>query len=153
MSSRLPRFPFSKAAVREWEDKDERHKNWPVVYVLDDGNTHPTANRPRDIYVGETRNGANRLREHLSTPAKQHLKHFRVIIDERFNKSVCLDLESYLIKMLAGDGANRVLNRNNGITNTKYYQCEMYRDGFPYVFEQTPSRWPLHANNPRDRKQ
>lgn len=136
MISRLPRFTFSKAAVGEWEEEDERHRNWPVVYVLDDGNMRANLNRPRDIYVGESLNVAVRLRQHLNTPAKQHLKHFRAITDERFNKSVCLDLESYLIKMLAGDGANRVLNRNNGITDTKYYQCEMYRDGFPYIFEQ-----------------
>jgi DNA replication protein DnaC len=37
--------------------------------------------------------------------------------------------------MLAGDGANRVLNRNNGITETKYYQREMYREGFRNIFE------------------
>jgi len=137
MASGFRRFAFSTTAVEKWEEEDERHGNWPVVYVLDDGNTRARArNRPRDIYVGESLNLANRLRQHLNTPAKQHLKHFRAIIDERFNKSVCLDLESYLIKMLAADGSNRVLNRNNGITDTKYYQCEMYRDGFPYIFEQ-----------------
>ncbi|XTI84382.1 hypothetical protein V2W45_1507802 [Cenococcum geophilum] len=92
-------------------------------------------NRLRDIYVGESLNAAGRLRQHLETPAKQHLKNIRVIIDERFNKSVCLDLESYLIRMLAGDGANRVLNRNNGITESKYYQREMYREGFRNIFE------------------
>jgi DUF2075 family protein len=37
--------------------------------------------------------------------------------------------------MLAGDGANRVLNRNNGITETQYYQREMYREGFRNIFE------------------
>jgi len=136
MNARLQRFTFAKDAVDAWEEENERHGNWPVVYVLDDGNMQATANRPRDIYVGESLNVAGRLRQHLNTPAKQHLKHFRAIIDERFNKSVCLDLESYLIKMLAGDGTNRVLNRNNGITDTKYYQCEMYRDGFPYIFQQ-----------------
>lgn len=37
--------------------------------------------------------------------------------------------------MLAGDGPNRVLNRNNGITESKYYQREMYREGFRNIFE------------------
>jgi hypothetical protein len=124
MASGFKRFAFSTAAVEEWEDEDERHGNWPVVYVLDDGNAQANVNRPRDIYVGESLNLANRLRQHLSTPAKQHLRHFRAIIDERYNKSVCLDLESYLIKMLAGDDSNRVLNRNNGITDTKYYNAK-----------------------------
>ena len=137
MNYNMARLEFSKAAVTTWKLHDEKHDNWPVVYVLDDGRDTAQANpnRLRDIYVGESLNAAGRLRQHLETPAKQHLKNIRVIIDERFNKSVCLDLESYLIRMLAGDGANRVLNRNNGITESKYYQREMYREGFRNIFE------------------
>ncbi|KAM7212862.1 DUF2075 domain containing protein [Rhypophila decipiens] len=125
-----------KDGVADWKELDEKHYNWPAVYVLDDGRPAGNTSRPRDIYVGETRNLAKRFREQLATPEKQHLQYFRPIINERFNKSVCLDLESYLIKMLAGDGANRVLNRNNGITDGRYYQCEMYRDGFQHIFDQ-----------------
>jgi DUF2075 family protein len=137
MNSKMARFEFSKAAVTTWKFHDEKHGNWPVVYVLDDGRDTAQANlnKLRDIYVGESLNAAGRLRQHLETPAKQHLKNIRVIIDEKFNKSVCLDLESYLIKMLAGDGANRVLNRNNGITESKYYQREVYRECFRNIFE------------------
>jgi DUF2075 family protein len=134
---KLARLEFSQTAVTTWKPHDEKHGNWPVVYVLDDGNgaAQANSNTLRDIYVGETLNAASRMHQHLKTPAKQHLKNIRVIIDERFNKSVCLDLESYLIKMLAGDGANRVLNRNNGITETQYYQREMYRESFRNIFE------------------
>lgn len=137
MSSKIARLEFSIAAVTTWKFHDEKHGNWPVVYVLDDGRDTAQANpnKLRDIYVGESLNAAGRLRQHLETPAKQHLKNIRVIIDEKFNKSVCLDLESYLIKMLAGDGANRVLNRNNGITESKYYQREVYREAFRNIFE------------------
>ncbi|KAK3390292.1 hypothetical protein B0H63DRAFT_507670 [Podospora didyma] len=131
-----------KPAVAEWKEQDERHSNWPVVYVLDDGSataaaqTSSATTRLKDIYIGESLNAAGRLRQHLDAPAKQHLKNFRVIMDGRFNKSVCLDLESYLIKMLAGDGANRVLNRNNGITESNYFQRDMYCEGFRHIFEQ-----------------
>ena len=138
MSSKIARLDFSKHAVTTWKSHDEKHGDWPVVYILDDGRdttSQSSSNRLRDIYVGESLNAAGRLRQHLETPAKQHLKKIRVIIDERFNKSVCLDLESYLIKMLAGDGANRVLNRNNGITEANYYQREVYRDKFRNVVE------------------
>lgn len=128
------RLEFSKAAVTTWKSHNEKHGNWPVVYVLDDA-AQASPNRPRDIYVGESLNAAGRLRQHLETPAKQYLKNVRVIIDEKFNKSVCLDLESYLIKMLAGDGANRVLNRNDGIAESNYYQCELYRENFYNIFE------------------
>ena len=137
MHSNIALLDFSKDAVQEWKSEHHRHGNWPVVYVLDDGrNTaQGNTNKLRDIYVGESLNGAGRFHQHLKTPAKQHLKNIRVIIDERFNKSVCLDLESYLIRMLAGDGGNRVLNRNNGITDSEYYQREMYREGFRTIFE------------------
>ena len=138
MGSKIARLEFSKAAVTTWKLHDEKHGDWPVVYILDDGRdaaVPSNPNRLRDIYVGESLNVAGRLRQHLETPAKQHLKKIRVIIDERFNKSVCLDLESYLIKMLAGDGANRVLNRNNGITESNYYQREVYREKFRSIVE------------------
>jgi DUF2075 family protein len=137
MNSKMAQLEFSKAAVTTWKFHDEKHGNWPVVYILDDGRDTVQANpkKLRDIYVGESLNAAGRLRQHLETPAKQHLKNIRVIIDGKFNKSVCLDLESYLIKMLAGDGANRVLNRNSGITESKYYQREIYREGFRNIFE------------------
>lgn len=121
-----------------WKSHDEKHGNWPVVYILDDGRdatVQSNPNRLRDIYVGESLNATGRLRQHLETPAKQHLKNVRVIMDERFNKSICLDLESYLIKMLAGDGANGVLNRNNGIAESNYYQREVYRENFRSIVE------------------
>ena len=139
MVSQIARLEFSKPAVTTWKFHNEKHGDWPVVYILDDGRddaaVQSNPNRLRDIYVGESLNAAGRLRQHLETPAKQHLKKIRVIIDERFNKSVCLDLESYLIKMLAGDGANRVLNRNNGITESNYYQREVYRERFRSIIE------------------
>jgi DUF2075 family protein len=129
---RIEELDFSKHAVVAWKPRDEKHGNWPVVYVLDDG--RPSSNRLRDIYVGEALNAASRLHQHLQKPEKQHLTNARIIICEAFNKSVCLDLESYLIKMLAGDGANRVLNKNNGITEANYYQRDVYRDEFRSIF-------------------
>ncbi|KAH9204144.1 hypothetical protein DL95DRAFT_418473 [Leptodontidium sp. 2 PMI_412] len=137
MNSQIARLEFSKDAVMAWELHNEKHSNWRVVYIFDDGlNTaKASSNELRDIYVGTTLNAASRMYQHLKTPTKQHFKNIRLIIDEKFNKSVCLDLESYLIKMLAGDSANRVLNRNNSITETQYYRREMYPEGFHNIFE------------------
>ena len=135
---RIERLPFSKNAVGGWREKDETHANWPVVYVLDDDARDEEGKKKklRDVYVGESLNAAARMRQHLETKSKEHLRNIRVIFDESFNKSVCLDLESYLIKMLAGDGSNQVLNRNNGITNSRYYQREIYRESFRNIFLQ-----------------
>jgi len=133
---------FSKQAVATWRTQDEKHGNWPVVYVLDDKTSSgqkASTGALRHIYVGETLNAVGRLRQHLESPAKQHLTNARIIFSETFNKSVCLDLESYLIRMMAGDGANQVLNRNNGITDSQYYQRAAYRAGFQAVFDQLKS--------------
>jgi DUF2075 family protein len=138
-SFQIARVEFSKPAVATWKSQNELHNNWPVVYVLENGgNTGRSSsnNTLRDIYVGESLNAVGRLRQHLESPAKQHLTNVRVILHERYNKSVCLDLESYLIRMLAGDGAYQVLNRNNGITEAKYYQWEAYREEFRAIFHQ-----------------
>jgi len=153
-SLQIAQLEFSKDAVAAWKLEDERNDNWPVVYLLDDRdnnngrgkakksrttspNGRSNSKKPlRNIYVGESLNAVRRLTKHLATSEKQHLKNVRVIFHEKYNKSVCLDLESYLIKMMAGDGANQMLNRNNGITEAKYYQRDAYRKGFIKIFEQ-----------------
>lgn len=138
MSFKIVRLDFSKEAVVDWKAEDEKHNDWPVVYVLDDGQPIRRARsggQMKHIYVGETRNAAKRMHEHLRTPAKQHLLNIRVILHERFNKSVCWDLESYLIKMLAGDGAYQMLNRNDGIVNAQYFDRAVYREEFRRIFE------------------
>ena len=135
---KIERLSFTQAAVSTWAPGDHRHTNWPVVYVLDDAairRTAPRGGRLNDVYVGESRNAAARMRQHLVATDKSHLSTVRVIVDESFNKSVCLDLESYLIRMLAGDGSYRVLNRNDGITESDYFDRDRYQDSFLEVFE------------------
>ncbi len=137
-NSEITRLRFDREAVREWAPRDHRHSNWPVVYVLDDAELDRGASakkRLSDVYVGESLNAAARMRQHFESPEKKHLRTIRVIVDETFNKSVCLDLESYLIRMLAGDGSYRVLNRNDGITEAEYYDRDSYKDTFREVFE------------------
>jgi hypothetical protein len=76
------------------------------------------------------------VRQHLASIERSHLTNLRVILDGTFNKSVCLDLESFLIEMLSGDGAFEVLNRNNGIVNADYYNRAFYQDRFDEIFDQ-----------------
>ena len=135
----ISKFDFNPDAVRIWSAKDNRNTNWPVVYVLDNVGGGSMEAKPKllhDVYVGESLNAAARMRQHFDSLEKKHLTGVRVIIDATFNKSVCLDLESYLIRLLAGDGSFRVLNRNDGITEADYYERGTYQETFREVFDQ-----------------
>jgi DUF2075 family protein len=126
-SFRVDPFTFSSESVRDWEGRDRRHSNWPVVYTLNGDN---------QVYVGETLGAGSRMTQHLASPSKQGLKAAHVIIDDTFNKSACLDLESLLIRLFAGDGRFQVLNGNAGITNRDYYERESYQETFRQIFEE-----------------
>ena len=122
---------FTPESVQETRNRLPRFSNWPVVYLLEDG---------RDIYVGETGSADRRMRQHLKSEQKRHLKEVRIVFDERFNGSACLDLESLLIRLLGGDGKFQVMNRNEGITNQDYFQRSGYNDTFKEIFEELRSR-------------
>ncbi len=102
-------------------------ENWPVVYVL---------NNKKTAYVGETDNAARRAEQHLGNPDKKKLTEIRIISDSDFNKSVILDLESYLIKHMAADGKYTLLNGNNGIQDHDYYERSRYEDAFRAIWKQ-----------------
>ena len=116
---------LDKTAIDIWSQTDARYRNWPVVYVLNGGNS---------VYVGESLNVAGRFRQHIENPDKKQLTKARIVIDETFNKSVCLDLESWLIQMFAGEGRLTVLNRNEGVTDTNYFDRATYQARFTDVF-------------------
>ena len=126
-SFKVERFPFDANQVKAWGSVDPRHRNWPVVYVM---------NNKREVYVGESLNVEGRMRQHLESDSKRSLQSVRVVLDDTFNKSACLDLESFLIRMFHGDGSRQVLNLNAGITDAEYYDRENYNKTFRQIFEQ-----------------
>ncbi|WP_436793846.1 DNA/RNA helicase domain-containing protein [Actinospongicola halichondriae] len=131
-SFRIERFDFTGSELRQWADTDPRHHNWPVVYAL---NADGTSSEAREIYVGESLNAMSRLAQHLTTE-KRRLTSASVIVDDEFNKSACLDLESRLIRLFAGDGKYQVLNRNDGITEADYYDRQRYQAKFDEIFRE-----------------
>lgn len=76
------------------------------------------------------------MRQHLGSHEKQQFKTVRTVLDEKFNKSACLDLESFLIRMFSGDGKLQVLNRNAGIIDANYFDRDTYRKTFQEIFDQ-----------------
>ena len=123
---KIEHIPFRSDAVSVWSQVDDQSDNWPVVYTISSAN---------EIYVGETVNAATRLFQHLHSPTKKHLRSVQIILNDKFNKSVCLDLESHLIKYFAADGKHRVLNANFGIQDSDYFNREEYRRSFSELFD------------------
>ena len=126
----IDKFSFEISAVGDI--KNLRHynnkvgENWPVVYVLNNDN---------EAYVGETVNVARRTEQHLGNESKRNLTEIRIISDKDFNKSVVLDLESFLIKHMAADGKYRLINGNNGIQDHDYYERSRYEDEFRDIWK------------------
>lgn len=132
-SFEIQQFNFDESLLTSTRS-EQRLQNWPIVYVL---------NRPAQsarglgrIYIGESRSFNNRMKQHLDGKKEHDLKAVRVVLDDTFNKSVCLDLESFLISLAFGDGRNEVLNRNMGISDAAYFGRESYRDTFQEIFEE-----------------
>jgi hypothetical protein len=86
-----------------------------------------TLNSNTDVYVGETGNAVARLKQHLQSSSKDGLKQVQVLVHDAFNKSACLDLESLLIRLFAGDGKYKVRNGNAGITDADYFDRGLQR--------------------------
>ena len=124
-SFRIERIKFAPDHLAVWSQTDPRFHNWPVVYTLDGGGR---------VYVGESRNVAARFHQHLDSEERRALERARVVIDDTFNKSACLDLESYLIRLFAGDGKFQVLNRNDGVIDADYYERARYQATMDEVF-------------------
>lgn len=130
-SFRLETVQFRSGDVAGWSSRDPRYRNWPVVYTLSGHDA---------VYVGESLNVAARLRQHLDSVGKRVLDRADVVVDDTFNKSACLDLESFLIRHFAGDGRFQVLNRNEGISDADYYGRASYQDAFDAIFEELRNR-------------
>lgn len=123
---KIEKFPFDSESILFWGKAEQLGANWPVVYTL---------SNDKEIYVGETLSAVSRLNQHLSAGAKKQLNMVQIILNDRFNKSVCLDLESQLIRYLAADGTHLVLNANAGIQDANYFDRDKYQKSFDDLFE------------------
>lgn len=107
--------------IRQWKYGE----NWPTVYII--FNT-------KKAYIGETLDSIRRTEQHLAEPDFQEFTDICLISDKTFNKSVILDLESFLIKYMAADDAKELTNSNAGIVNHNYFYREAYEDEFIEVW-------------------
>lgn len=140
-SYEIKRTKFEPDSVSTLVKTDTRLKNWPVVYILTSS---------KEVYVGETLDYNKRMSQHLKTVEKNKLDVTHVVIHEKFNKSVCLELESILINLFTGDGKKTVLNANHGIVDADYYQRDSYREIFNEIFESLRSSYGLFSQSKPD---
>ncbi len=99
--------------------------NWPIVYIM---------HNDTDAYVGETLDGIRRTKQHLEEKTDTEYKLICMMTDKNFNKSVALDMESFLIKYMGADGKFRLHNGNAGIVDHNYFNRDIYRDEFKFTW-------------------
>jgi DUF2075 family protein/ABC-type dipeptide/oligopeptide/nickel transport system ATPase subunit len=122
----LIKMPFDQESVVTWSLSNAIAQDWPVVYLLSDD---------KSVYVGETKSATKRFHQHLAHEKKKHLSQVGIILNDKFNRSVCTDLESNLISLFSADGKHKVLNANAGMSNGNYYQRNEYRESFNEIFD------------------
>lgn len=117
-------YTYDKNGVKEMEGWGFS-SNWPVTYVIYN-DTY--------AYVGETLDAIRRTEQHFKEEAFDQFSRICLISDRTFNKSVILDLESFLIKYMSADGARELTNGNLGIVDHDYFYREAYVDDFREVW-------------------
>ncbi len=123
-NSDIHTFPFKKD---QFDQIGKYHfgKNWPVVYLIEDG---------KEIYIGETTDAYKRSKQHAENPERAKLKNIHIITDEEYNKSAALDIESLLIQHVIADEKFIVQNGNNGLKNHNYFDREKYQAKFEQLW-------------------
>ncbi len=110
--------------LRHWNT--DVGKNWPVVYIINDD---------KEAYIGETVSAVQRFEQHLMNPDRKKLTTVRIVSDKYFNKSVTLDLESFLISHMASDEKFSLQNGNGGLKNHAYYGKTQYASEFEKIWK------------------
>ncbi|SHJ90140.1 hypothetical protein SAMN04487911_1543 [Arenibacter nanhaiticus] len=127
---KINQYDFEETLFNHFDTNHFAKDLWPLVYILSDGES-------KTAYVGETTDAYARMNSHLKHQAKSKLTSVHLITSEKFNKSATLDIESNLIKYIAGDNVFKLLNANLGLANHNYYQKkEVYWDIFNSVWNQ-----------------
>ena len=100
--------------------------NWPSVYITYNDDL---------AYVGETLDSVRRTKQHFLEEDFKNFSNICLISGKTFNKSVILDLESFLIKYISADGSKRLTNANMGIVDHDYFYKEAYEDDFKTIWQ------------------
>ncbi len=121
-------FNFNKSAVNDIV-RCKYSKNWPIVYMIENG---------KEMYIGETDKAYYRTKQHLNSKNSErlNLNKIHLVIDDEYNKSATLDVESSLIEYIAADGIFKLQNSNKGLRNHNYYDRERYQAKFELLWKE-----------------
>lgn len=108
--------------IREWH----YGVNWPVVYIIYNN---------KKAYVGETLDAVRRTEQHLAEEEFEEFTDICLISNKTFNKSVILDLESFLIKYMSADKTKVLINGNAGVVEHNYFYRDAYEDDFKQIWQ------------------
>jgi DUF2075 family protein/predicted GIY-YIG superfamily endonuclease len=111
--------------------EDKYTRDWPVVYLLENGN---------EAYIGETMSAHSRFKQHMQNSERRKLSTAHVFIDDEYNKSASLDIESWLIQYLAADGKFMLQNGNKGMADHDYFDRDRYRAKFEVLWEELQAK-------------
>jgi hypothetical protein len=123
--SSIVNFPYNKeniSHIREWH----YGVNWPTVYIIYNSD---------NAYVGETLDATRRTEQHLAEEEFKEFTDICLISNMTFNKSVILDLESFLIKYMSADKSKKLINGNAGVVDHNYFYREVYEDDFREIWK------------------
>lgn len=118
-------FTYDKnviSKIKEWH----YGINWPSVYIIYNS---------KSMYVGETLDAVRRTEQHLQEIEFNDFTDICLISNKTFNKSVVLDLESFLIKYMGSEGSRELVNGNAGVVNHNYFYKEAYGDDFKDIWQ------------------
>ena len=101
--------------------------NWPMLYILENGDK---------VYIGESTNVAERMKQHYNNPEKREFNQVHFIYSEKFNQSVTFDYESKLIQFIAADRKFIITNKNDGIANKNYFKKPDYDGTFEELWNE-----------------
>lgn len=121
----IVQYPYnndSLNSIREWGFGT----NWPTVYII---------YNEKKAYVGETLNAFDRTKQHLREKEFKDFSTICLISNRSFNKSVILDLESFLIKYMNVEGSKKLTNNNAGIVDHNYFYKDAYSDEFKEIWD------------------
>jgi len=123
--SSIAKYPYSAeglSKIREWH----YGVNWPVVYIIYNTDT---------AYVGETLDAVRRTEQHLQEDEFNRFTDICLISSKTYNKSVILDLESFLIKYMSAEESKKLINGNAGVVDHDYFYREAYEDDFREIWK------------------